>query len=130
VSPESFISLLTFIGFIMSNSSSALNNDKQPLDKDNSSTNEKVTSFSLNDNSNPQQGTGTGGNRTPKSADKPLAILAKSSDRVLQPQQQQEQQRGPLKIPPTVKDVRKLFVGGLPSDGTSLSSWVPLFRLG
>jgi hypothetical protein len=29
-----------------------------------------------------------------------------------------KQQQQPMKIPPTVKDIRKIFVGGLPSDGT------------
>jgi hypothetical protein len=61
------------------------------------------SSSSLNDNSNPQQGTGI--HRSPTGT-----LSAKS-------QQSAAPQRVTLLIPPTVKDARKLFVGGLPSDG-------------
>jgi hypothetical protein len=61
------------------------------------------SSSSLNDNSNPQQGTGV--HRSPS---------GNSSSAKPQP----APQRVTLLIPPTVKDARKLFVGGLPSDGT------------
>jgi hypothetical protein len=67
----------------------------------------------LNDNSNPQQGTGTrvacGANSDIDDDAKPPTVPS---------------QRAPLKIPPTVKDVRKLFVGGLPSDGKFLFLFV------
>lgn len=59
-----------------------------------------------NDNSNPQQGTG-GARSTPKSpegAPQPQASSGPYS-------------RPSLLVPPTKKDERKLFVGGLPSDG-------------
>ena len=51
-----------------------------------------------NDNSNPQQGTGS--------------AKTMSSTAI-----QQQQQQHTYKVPPTRKDNRKLFVGGLPSDG-------------
>ena len=54
-----------------------------------------------NDNSNPQQGTGAGG--MTKAALPQSNHLPVAQD---------------FKIPPTKKDARKLFVGGLPSDGT------------
>jgi hypothetical protein len=60
------------------------------------------SSSSLNDNSNPQQGTGVHRTSASSSA-KPQPAAP---------------QRVTLLIPPTVKDARKLFVGGLPSDGT------------
>jgi hypothetical protein len=87
-----------------------------PLEKDNkkSEKDNKKTIPSLNDNSNPQQGTGGGGAGTRVSATNkqlPTGDNMKAN---------QQQLRAPLKIPPTVKDARKLFVGGLPSDGTSL----------
>jgi hypothetical protein len=57
-----------------------------------------------NDNSNPQQGTGAGGMM--KAPLPQSNHLAAAQD---------------FKIPPTRKDARKLFVGGLPSDGAYLS---------
>jgi hypothetical protein len=51
---------------------------------------EPKTEKSTNDNSNPQQGTGGAKNSVPYNK---------------------------IQIPPTMKDDRKLFVGGLPSDG-------------
>jgi hypothetical protein len=57
-----------------------------------------------NDNSNPQQGTGAMGmTKAPLPQSNHLAVAQD------------------FKIPPTRKDARKLFVGGLPSDGTYLS---------
>ena len=55
-----------------------------------------------NDNSNPQQGSGG----------------LKSQGMAAPTQPIQVAQRPDFKIPPTKKDARKLFVGGLPSDGT------------
>lgn len=51
-----------------------------------------ITNTQVNDNSNPQQGAG--------------------SERKHEPNAQA------MKLPPTAKDDRKLFVGGLPADGT------------
>ena len=56
-----------------------------------------------NDNSNPQQGSGGSKNRGMTAAPSPPT--------------QHGDQRQEFKIPPTKKDARKLFVGGLPSDG-------------
>ena len=64
-----------------------------------------------NDDSNPQQGTGQTAGETPSGAPPAAeAILAASPRPAFL-------QRPSLKIPPTKKDDRKLFVGGLPSDG-------------
>jgi hypothetical protein len=61
-----------------------------------------------NDNSNPQQGTGgsqtTSASRVARSLDTPLPSSVPYS-------------RPSLRIPPTQKDERKLFVGGLPANG-------------
>jgi hypothetical protein len=65
-----------------------------------------------NDNSNPQQG--TGGRLASSTASSPLAKNSKEAS-------SQQPARVNLKIPPSKKDDRKLFVGGLPSDGTYLN---------
>jgi hypothetical protein len=73
----------------------------------NSSTNddpkpEMPEKSSRNDNSNPQQGAGVvRHSASVKAASHPHSVS-----------------RANLKIPPTMKDARKLFVGGLPPDGT------------
>jgi hypothetical protein len=56
---------------------------------------------SRNDNSNPQQGPGSVLSESVKSASQSDSASITT-----------------LKLPPTKKDSRKLFVGGLPSDGT------------
>lgn len=64
-----------------------------------------------NDNSNPQQG--TGGFRFEmyeKSVEVKKEFVSSSTG--------DASQRSPIKIPPTAKDSRKLFVGGLPADIT------------
>ena len=61
----------------------------------NSNTNPAEAPPQLNDNSNPQQGTGG-----------------------------LTQQKPTTNFPPTLKDERKLFVGGLPPDGKSSSELV------
>ena len=61
-----------------------------------------VVESKRNDDSNPQQGTGKN------------MPIAESS--VPPPVTRVPAQRASLKIPPTAKDDRKLFVGGLPSD--------------
>lgn len=81
---------------------------------------------SLNDNSNPQQGTGKGtrdqATTPPSSATSSVTEETKASETTMSDDKkpaQQQQNRAPRKINPTVKDARKLFVGGLPSDVTS-----------
>lgn len=61
-----------------------------------------VTDINRNDDSNPQQGTGA--NLGSPKADQPSVPTRVTT------------QRPSLKIPPTTKDDRKLFVGGLPAD--------------
>ena len=63
-----------------------------------------------NDNSNPQQG--TGGVRPVA-----VAVEVKPAETRKQSKQTHEYVRPSLKIPPTQKDERKLFVGGLPANG-------------
>ena len=58
-----------------------------------------------NDDSNPQQGTG-----------KNLGTPKPDESTVPQPAARVSAQRPSLLIPPTAKDDRKLFVGGLPAD--------------
>jgi hypothetical protein len=71
--------------------------------------------ITLNDNSNPQQGTGTMDPRI-------MALSPSDSDEKKMDDEKdhskKDQPRG-VKIPPTVKDSRKLFVGGLPADSMS-----------
>jgi hypothetical protein len=55
-----------------------------------------------NDNSNPQQGPGS----------------VQHSESVKSASQSDSASITTVKVPPTKKDSRKLFVGGLPSDGT------------
>lgn len=62
-----------------------------------------------NDNSNPQQG--TGGFRSPQAT-------RNANDVKTTPLQNDVVLRPAPKIPPTAKDSRKLFVGGLPADST------------
>lgn len=94
-------------------------------------------SFDESDCSNPQQGTGRGLN-SPCMAQSPLtlavglvrngmpspptssecdysAVMQKGAEEVAG---RTQEVRLALKIPPTSKDNRKLFVGGLPMDGT------------
>jgi RNA recognition motif-containing protein len=66
---------------------------------------ESIPHEKRNDDSNPQQGTG-GANDTP-SKKTPVNAPVRYS-------------RPSLKVPPTAKDERKLFVGGLPPNGTFL----------
>lgn len=94
---------------------------KHPSDSEKSAkeNDKQVTIPSLNDNSNPQQG--SSGSRTLLATNK-SAVNASERVAAIQQYQHQHQQRAPLKFPPTVKDARKLFIGGLPSDGTFLYS--------
>jgi hypothetical protein len=68
---------------------------------------------SKNDNSNPQQG--TGGSRS--TADCKETAAPATENIYVMPSA--SFQRDTLKILPTTKDVRKLFVGGLPTDITN-----------
>lgn len=68
-----------------------------------------VTVANRNDDSNPQQGTGTTSGASAKSTPPPVTPTTTPQRLVAQ--------RPSLKIPPTAKDERKLFVGGLPADG-------------
>lgn len=61
-----------------------------------------------NDDSNPQQGTG-GAKASQDSPPEKTSVDANAPMRYSRPS---------LKIPPTAKDERKLFVGGLPPNGT------------
>ena len=79
---------------------------------------------SLNDNSNPQQGTDEGtrgqGTTPPSSETSSITEVTKASETTMGDDKkpaQQQQNNAPRKINPRVKDARKLFVGGLPSDG-------------
>lgn len=78
--------------------------DQTPPPATNSSTTEdpKPQEPESNDNSNPQQGTG----------------IVRHSASVKAASHPHSASFTTLKIPPTKKDARKLFVGGLPSDGT------------
>ncbi|GAX12090.1 RNA-binding protein Musashi [Fistulifera solaris] len=66
---------------------------------------ESIPQEKRNDDSNPQQGTGGGANDVP-SKKTPVNAPVRYS-------------RPSLKVPPTAKDERKLFVGGLPPNVTS-----------
>jgi hypothetical protein len=84
-----------------------MNIDQTPPAATNPSTTEdskqqKLEKPSRNDNSNPQQGPGS----------------VRHSDAVKSASHSDSASISTLKIPPTRKDSRKLFVGGLPSDGT------------
>lgn len=61
----------------------------------------------LNDNSNPQQGTGNNRGGAHNNHHTTSTIHSGKIDR-----------SKPRMPPPTVKDERKVFVGGLPGDGT------------
>ena len=80
---------------------------KEPLTSSSSPSPEKgvggAMEASRNDDSNPQQGTGAA-TGIPKHEAPPAA-------------RHHAMQRPSMKIPPTAKDERKLFVGGLPADG-------------
>lgn len=73
---------------------------------------EKSPATQTNDNSNPQQGSGRGIMSTAEQASggdgPPSDNAAKGAGARM----------GPMKYPPSKKDSRKLFVGGLPADGT------------
>lgn len=89
---------------------------KQPIDEDKAQAPTSTTTTApnvaaapkRNDDSNPQQGTGPT-TTTKESPPSPKPQTAATHAPILQ--------RPSLKIPPTAKDDRKLFVGGLPSDG-------------
>lgn len=78
-----------------------------------------------NDNSNPQQGTSSRGARVAAQSHQSAEAAAPTALVSSFPRPQQPiLQRPSLKIPPTKKDDRKLFVGGLPSDGKFLISFL------
>jgi hypothetical protein len=85
--------------------------DKAPPTTTNRSTTEdlKPEKTSCNDNSNPQQGTGV------------LVRQSASAKTTYRPHSPRSVSRSTLRIPPMEKDARKLFVGGLPSDGMYFS---------
>ena len=68
-----------------------------------------VAETNRNDDSNPQQGTGMNSDAASKPENKSPVTGTPTSHRL-------PNQRPSLKIPPTAKDERKLFVGGLPAD--------------
>jgi len=74
-----------------------------------------------NDNSNPQQGTGV---RTPSpSVDAKVASM-KPNDPSASAKTGSRPDSTTMRSPSTKKDSRKLFVGGLPSDGESTMGYV------
>ena len=106
---------------------SALNTTPAPvLNKDQPQGCGKAKEKERNDNSNPQQGTGSPRQAIMPTTNEPNGN-GNGSTSFGKPQTENQQQfyqspsglRPSLKIPPTKKDPRKLFVGGLPADITS-----------
>jgi len=78
---------------------------KEPLSIQKETDEAPVIESSRNDDSNPQQGTG-------KNVGTPKSVESSATH----PTTRVSVQRPSLLIPPTAKDDRKLFVGGLPAD--------------
>mmetsp|Transcript_1071 Transcript_1071/g.2678 ORF Transcript_1071/g.2678 Transcript_1071/m.2678 type:complete len:184 (-) Transcript_1071:1324-1875(-) len=79
------------------------------------------SSSTTNDNSNPQQGTGGSPEDTTATVS-PLATTSSSSSNAVSA----TATRRVFKIPPTKKDERKLFVGGLPANSKYLMFVIPV----